>query len=281
MDNWQIFYNNVRDPSWPDCNSVEQFKNLPIYIQNEIRNQHRCEFLDCFHDFEFVDYVPGPRESWDQTQELEVELVFQIGDISVWYNLDMNGGGTGFGQNFSLVLKKIFPERNFENCLEWCAGPGFIGFRLLHDGICNKICFFEAYRPVELALQKTIQNLPERFTARVEYIISDDMSALGKSHDYDLIVANPPMFNHVTFYNSYGDSRKSFDWGWSTHQNFFDNVGTVLKQDGVICLVESIYGSSPEDFREMIESNGFEIIKAFSTRPVPDYYFILIQKCKN
>lgn len=281
MDNWQIFYNNIRDPSWPDCDNITQFENLPEYIQNEIRNNHQCEFLDCFDHFEFVDYVPGPRESWNQTQQFEIDTVFKIDDIQVWYSEDMNGGGTGFGQNFSHILTKLFPERCFENCMEWCAGPGFIGFRLLYDGICKKICFFEAHRPVELALQKTIHNLPERFTDLVTYVISNDISTLSASHNFDLIVANPPMFNHVTFYNSYGDTRKGFDWGWATHQNFFDNVDKLLRQDGVICLVESAYGSSPEDFRDMIESNGFEIKKSFSIKTVPEYYYLLVQKSKK
>jgi hypothetical protein len=32
---FKVFYNNVRDPSWPDCQSAEEFTNLPLWIQKE------------------------------------------------------------------------------------------------------------------------------------------------------------------------------------------------------------------------------------------------------
>lgn len=34
---WQEFYQVYRDPTWPDCNSVENVTNLPISIQQEIQ----------------------------------------------------------------------------------------------------------------------------------------------------------------------------------------------------------------------------------------------------
>jgi hypothetical protein len=35
---WQQFYNDIRDPSWPDCESKNDLKNLPDSIQIEIKN---------------------------------------------------------------------------------------------------------------------------------------------------------------------------------------------------------------------------------------------------
>jgi hypothetical protein len=35
---FQSFYNNVRDPLWPDCLTVNDFKNLPAWIQQECTN---------------------------------------------------------------------------------------------------------------------------------------------------------------------------------------------------------------------------------------------------
>jgi len=35
MGAWSEFYNQIRDPSWPDCPSEDQFKNLPEHIQQE------------------------------------------------------------------------------------------------------------------------------------------------------------------------------------------------------------------------------------------------------
>ena len=33
-------YNNIKDPSWPDCNNWEEFNKLPQYIQSECINLH-------------------------------------------------------------------------------------------------------------------------------------------------------------------------------------------------------------------------------------------------
>jgi hypothetical protein len=37
------FYNNVRDPQWPDYKNFEDFKNAPMYIQEECDNMHHLK----------------------------------------------------------------------------------------------------------------------------------------------------------------------------------------------------------------------------------------------
>ena len=39
----QEFYNGVRDPSWPDCNSESDFEKLPAWIQEECRSLHNFD----------------------------------------------------------------------------------------------------------------------------------------------------------------------------------------------------------------------------------------------
>lgn len=36
---WTKSYNTIKDPSWPDCNTPEEFINLPKWIQSECENQ--------------------------------------------------------------------------------------------------------------------------------------------------------------------------------------------------------------------------------------------------
>lgn len=45
MSTWKQFYDEIRDPAWPDCDSEEDFTNLPVWIQTE------CQ--------EVFGYVPG------------------------------------------------------------------------------------------------------------------------------------------------------------------------------------------------------------------------------
>jgi organic radical activating enzyme len=35
MSTWQEFYSEIRDPSWPDCNTESQFESLPEHIKDE------------------------------------------------------------------------------------------------------------------------------------------------------------------------------------------------------------------------------------------------------
>lgn len=45
MSTWQEFYNDIKDPQWPECNNEQDFVNLPPHIQQECR--------------EVFGYVPG------------------------------------------------------------------------------------------------------------------------------------------------------------------------------------------------------------------------------
>lgn len=39
----KLFYNGVKDSSWPECNSLKEFDNLPINIQDECRHVHQFD----------------------------------------------------------------------------------------------------------------------------------------------------------------------------------------------------------------------------------------------
>lgn len=38
------FYTDVKDPSWPECNSIDEFANLSTAIQQECRQQHSMDY---------------------------------------------------------------------------------------------------------------------------------------------------------------------------------------------------------------------------------------------
>ena len=40
-DDWAEFYSAVRDPSWPDCDSLKEIYKLPKYVQEEIQNTYQ------------------------------------------------------------------------------------------------------------------------------------------------------------------------------------------------------------------------------------------------
>jgi hypothetical protein len=40
---WKDFYNGIKDPTWPSCNTFEQMQHLPAHIKQEIIEQHWIE----------------------------------------------------------------------------------------------------------------------------------------------------------------------------------------------------------------------------------------------
>ena len=41
QQSWTNSYNNIKDATWPECNSFQEFYNLPEYIQQECKHQHQ------------------------------------------------------------------------------------------------------------------------------------------------------------------------------------------------------------------------------------------------
>ncbi len=61
-----------------------------------------------------------------------------VGSTRVFYEYALDGGGTWEAPHFVSVVRSILQTegiREFKNCLEWCSGPGFIGFALLDEGL--------------------------------------------------------------------------------------------------------------------------------------------------
>ena len=52
--NWEKSYQQVKDQSWPDCNTIEEFVNLPKWIQDECTQLHK-----------FADYISFYNTSYD------------------------------------------------------------------------------------------------------------------------------------------------------------------------------------------------------------------------
>jgi organic radical activating enzyme len=40
-DNWKVTYDTVKDSSWPECDTIEQFNNLPNAIKKQFNETHR------------------------------------------------------------------------------------------------------------------------------------------------------------------------------------------------------------------------------------------------
>lgn len=220
------------------------------------------------------------KEFYNNDSIPELNQTFLTNDIIVYYSNELDGGGISFGQQISVVLKNLYPNRIFNNCFEWCSGPGFIGFNILSSGICQNLCLGDIFKPALQAVEKTVENLSPKYQDRVKTIHMHSVEQIAEDNQFDLIVSNPPHFNSdsgTVISKKIFNSRISDDAGWQVHKNFFKNIKKNLAPEGVILLQENTFGSGPELFEQDIKNNGLRISRCFWNGTDNRFYYLVIQ----
>lgn len=185
--------------------------------------------------------------------------------ISVSYHSDQDGGGTWFGQDYIPVLRRY--QRRFATCLEWCAGPGFIGFNILSHDLCDRLVLVDSWQPCLSSVAETVRS--NGLADRVQAFCAASLADWPDLGPIDLVVANPPHYLECPGDDNY--QRLAVDPDWQAHRDFYQHIGSRLADDGMILMQENQAGSlgGVEDFRDMIETNGLEIADSF----VSDQYW--------
>ena len=176
-------------------------------------------------------------------KNLELNWVYKTNDIPIYYTEETNGGGSFFLIDYIDYFKEYYPNKKFHNALEWCAGPGFIGFGMLSCDVCDNITFLETYDKAINLLQKTIN---DSSINNATIVHADNVQALdGK---YDLIVGNPPHFCEYQLMqkNAYYSNHSKENWeriavdtNWDIHREFFTNIKEHMAPDCLILLAEN------------------------------------------
>lgn len=179
-----------------------------------------------------------------------------VGKLPVFYTYEMDGGGTTFGQEIPDMVALRYPSRRFRYALEWCSGPGFIGYNLFDHRLIDNLCLVDLYHPA-IEMAKTTANVND-LQGKVKFYLLDDMSLLPISEKFDLVVASPPHFSQ-SVHTEYHRKRIVFDQDWDAHRNFYNHIKKNLSADGVILMQENLSGSTVETFRPMIEDAGLKI----------------------
>ena len=194
--------------------------------------------------------------------------------MRVSYKLHLDGGGSTFGQDFVPLLRhRGMPK--VARAFEWCAGPGFIGFSLLAQGLCDTLCLADVNPEAVAACRRSVAR--NRLEAKVAVYLSDNLEDIPASEQWDLVVSNPPHFvdsgiGHLRYH----------DPDWRVHRGFFGTVARHLKPGGVVVLQENNAGSTPDTFTAMIADAGLRLVfvqDAFDTRTVqPHMYYLGIMR---
>lgn len=182
-----------------------------------------------------------------------MKKIFQINDFNLIYTdfPKMDGGGTSIGLDFVNLLDKQYPGRKFNRCLEWCSGPGFIGFNLLLNNYCQELCLVDNYKP---ALDCALDSIAGLNIPVTTYCI-DQIADLPPTEVFDLIVSNPPHFSIEVYQQEVikkNNKRIYYDLDWQIHYEFFQNIKKNLSTNGIILLQESAWGCNYNTFDSIL-----------------------------
>lgn len=278
INSWLSFYNNIKDNSWPECVTEHEFKSLPDRIKNEIINVHNGSKYITLNDDDLIIFHQGkdyPEKIKELQYDNSIKKFAVAKDFDVFYTSDIYGYGNFHCQVYPLLLAKIYPERQFNNCLEWCAGPGFIGFRLIADNVINSLAFMDCYKPALDACNNTWSSRPDRLkNCNMETILGSTVDCL-ENRVFDLIVANPPNFdNEIYFSQNARVNRITQDPDWQIHNDFFLKIKKNLAHNGKILLMKHTDGSQPSDHLTSISKGGLKLNRILTIKKHPNFYFM-------
>ena len=202
----------------------------------------------------------------DDTLDLDKE--FTCGNIQLKYNEKMYGRGPIVAPMFIHIIESLDKNRHYKNCLEWCSGPGFIGYSILEKGICSELDLADIWKP-SLRAAENVETTKKVTTWHIRKL--SDIQPLKK---YDLIVGNPPWNSG----NLLGANGLHADPGLKIIRQFFCDVKKYLSKDGFIVIVEGQMYTGPKDFVEMIDENGLEMCKLFSCDDEWTWFMVIRHK---
>lgn len=194
--------------------------------------------------------------------------IFQVKDFILEYseNPKVDGGGTSIGLDFVNLLRKYYPEKRFDRCLDWCSGPGFIGFSLLLNNFCRELCLVDSYEPALNSARMAIADNKLLSVTKIYNI--DSIKDLPAQEKFDLIVANPPHFPTKVFHQEsiWKNSQRIYlDLDWQVHIDFFQNIKKNLTHDGTIILQESSWACNHDTFDRYLDQANLKVSNVYQS----------------
>ncbi|MFI0404845.1 methyltransferase [Actinomadura sp. 3N508] len=207
---------------------------------------------------------------------------WRYGDIAVRYREELDGGGTRLTPAFVDCVARHSVKPVYDHALEWCAGPGFIGFALLAAGLCRRLTLCDINPAASACAALTAR--AHGLTDRVSQATGPDLAPLDPAARFDLVVANPPNFvalnpRHPTTRRLTDDDLRPRDPQWRAHRAFYGGIARFLTPDARLFISEvnpsdSLVFIPPEesepydvrarpaaeDFRRMIRDGGLRLL---------------------
>lgn len=179
-----------------------------------------------------------------------VDLNLYCGYKATYHQL-LEGGGIDQRRDFLFVLSKAGKVR-YNNALEWCSGPGVIGYELFGYNKTDKISFMDRYQPaIDNVLETAARN---NILEKVTTYCTDQIKNINNDEKFDLVIGNPPHnfaltkwkeqqerngvsqnFNSMVYENQL---RIDVDDEMQIHKEFLDNLQDKVTDDCDIFISE-------------------------------------------
>lgn len=229
-----------------------------------------------------------------------IEYIFRVKGCDIFYTPETNGGGDHFFVEYlDLIIQQY---GRVHHILEWCSGPGFIGYGMYACNICDHISLLDKFEPAIEIAKKTANNsfkknidladtekvFHRRVFTNTSIYHSDTCSVLGDKK-IDLVIGNPPHFeckeDAIRALSAMGSpvfndhlSEILLDPNWNSHRDMFNEVSTRLSDNGIICLQLHSGGSNIDTFKPMVEEAGLRITGRIESVQYPDIYYMEVRK---
>ena len=202
-----------------------------------------------------------------------IEYIFRVKGSDIFYTPETNGGGDHFFPEYLELVTQYYGR--VHHIMEWCSGPGFIGYGLMACNVCDRLTLLDKSKPAIDVAKKTAENsvlkhidmidtekiYHRRVFPRTKIYHSDNCSVLPEDEKIDLVVGRPPNSGN-----------------WDAHRDFFNQLSTRLSDDGKICLQLHSGGSDVDTFKPMVEEAGLRITAKMESIKFNDIYYMEVQK---
>jgi len=271
MNTWVSFYENIRylnlpgSHDWPHCLNYEDVMHLPVKIQLAILHTHLyLSFPEKQTSLLIKPLAQSAQEIVELCESSGVDYFLdnpilplshetECQGIKIKYHPSMEGGGIYRAPMFLEVLSLIAPNRIFNHCLEWCSGPGFIGFSVLGKGLCKQLDLADIWQPSLTAASEV------KAPCKINTWHIRNLSDIQPPRLYDLIVANPPWWPGNLLHNQH--NRLGSDPNLATLKKFLIDAKNYLTPDGLIVLGEGQTYTGPKDIVNVLAGTGLELTK--------------------
>lgn len=192
--------------------------------------------------------------------------------FNIFYEKNLDGGGFRFGKAYLDYFKEN--ELHAKRLLEWCSGPGFIGFELLSHGYCDHLTLVDINPKAVSICRKTIEE--NGLNNKVDVIQAGAISEIPQdTSPWDIVVSNPP---HWVSSDCQGRpdclELLYLDKDWQIHSDFYNNIHRFLEANSTLIIQENKKASTTDDFKVMIADGGLQLVGDAACSD-PGYYYIV------